>query len=342
MTVERLPGRRLSTFTGLRRPAVPSGRRLARRVAPVLAAVAAVFLILPALDVSIEDTVIRATPFLLTGLAVAVPARAGLVNVGGEGQLLLGAVFATWGALELGARLPAPILLPLLALMGILGGAIWASIAAGMRIAVQLNETISTLLLNFVATLVLAYMVHGPWKDPESFNLPLTAEFTDAARLPAYGFTQLHLGILIAAIAAVAVWIVLDLTRLGFRLRVVGGNAEAARRAGIPVPGYVFVALIAGGGLAGLAGMIEVSGIESRLRPDIAVGFGYIGFLASWLVGHRPVAIVGAAVLLGAISVGGDSLQIDAGLPSASVYILMALVLLVVLGLRGSGRRREA
>jgi len=325
-----------------RRMRVPTGRRLARRLIPILVAVAAVFLVLPVLDVSIEDTIIRATPFLLTGLAVAVPARAGLVNVGGEGQLLIGSVFATGAALELGDRLPAPILLPLLALMGILGGAMWAGIAAALRIAVQLNETISTLLLNFVATLVLTYMVHGPWKDPESFNLPLTEEFSDAARLPAYGFTQLHLGIVVAAIAAVAVWVVLELTRWGFRLRVVGGNAEAARRAGIPVPSYVFLALIGGGGLAGLAGMIEVSGIESRLRPEIAVGFGYIGFLASWLVGHRPLAMVGAAVLLAAISVGGDSLQIDAGLPSATVYVVMAVVLLVVLGLRGTGRRREA
>jgi general nucleoside transport system permease protein len=301
----------------------------------------ALFTVLPALAVSTEDTIIRATPFVLTGLAVALPARAGLVNVGGEGQLLLGTVFATGGALELGDQLTAPVMLPVLAILGALGGVIWAGIAAGLKVVVNLNETISTLLLNFVASLVVLYMVHGPWKDPESFNLPLTADFADSARLPVYGTTQLHLGIVLAVVAVVLVWVALDLTRWGFRVKVVGGNPEAARRAGIPVSRYVIVTLVLGGAFAGLAGMIEVTGIEGRLRPEIAVGFGYIGFLASWLVGHRPVPLVGAALLFGAISVGGDGLQIDAGLPSATVYILMASVLILVLGVRGHGRRTE-
>jgi general nucleoside transport system permease protein len=302
-----------------------------------------VLFVLPAVNVSLDDTLIRATPFVLTGLAVAVPARAGLVNIGGEGQLMLGMVFATGGALALDDQLSAAVLLPLLAALGMLGGLLWAGIAAVLRIGVGVNEALSTLLLNFVAPLIVAYLVHGIWVDPEGFGVPLTREFADSARLPLFSTTsQLHLGIVLAPVAAVLVWMALDLTRWGFRLGVVGANPEAARRAGIAVQRNVVIALLAGGALAGFAGMIEVTGVEGVLRPGVGLGFGYIGFLASWLVGHRPLGIVGAGLLLGAISVGGDALQIDAGLPSTSVYTLMALVLILVLFVRGRLLRSSA
>lgn len=292
--------------------------------------------------VSLQDTLIRATPFVFTGLAVAVPARAGLVNIGGEGQFVAGMVLATGAALHLDDKLTAPVLLPLLAILGCVGGLAWAGIAAVLRFTVNLNEALSTLLLNFVAPLLLGYLVFGPWKDPANYsNLPQTADFKSSARLPVYGLTQLHLGIPIALLTAIVVWIVLDFTRWGFRARVVGGNPEAARRSGFPVVRILFVALVAGGALAGLGGAMELTGIEGRLRPGIGVGFGYIGFLASWLVGHHPLGIVGAALLLASISIAGDSLQIDHNLPSTSVYILMAVVVLAVLGLRGGFRRAE-
>ncbi|HEY1315939.1 MAG TPA: ABC transporter permease [Gaiella sp.] len=295
-----------------------------------------------AFDVSLDDTLIRATPFVFTGLAVAVPARAGLVNIGGEGQFVAGMVFAAGAALALDDKLPATVLLPVLGILGALGGLVWAGIAAVLKVTLSLNEALSTLLLNFVAPLMLGYLVFGPWKDPATYsNLPQTAEFEDSARLPVYGLTQLHLGIPLALVAAVVVWVMLDFTRWGFRARVLGGNPEAARRSGIAVRRTLFVALVAGGALAGLGGMIELTGIEGRLRPGIGVGFGYIGFLASWLVGHRPLEILPAALLLASISIAGDSLQIDHNLPSTSVYILMAVVVLAVLGLRGGTRRAE-
>ena len=304
-------------------------------------AVVGLLYVLPAAGVSVEGTLLRATPFVFTGLAVAVPARAGLVNIGGEGQFVLGMVAAAGVALHFGDRLSGWVLLPVLAVAGAAGGAAWAGIAAALRVLFNLNEALSTLLLNFVAPLVLAYMVFGPWKDKSGFsNLPQTVEFPGSAQLPVYGLTRLHLGIIVAVVVAVVVWIVLDFTRWGFRARAVGGNPEAARRSGIAVPTMIVVALVAGGALAGLGGMVELTGVEGRLRPGIGVGFGYIGFLASWLVGHRPLGIVGAGLLLGAISVAGDSLQIDYDLPSKSVYVLMALVLLVALGVRGGSRRR--
>jgi simple sugar transport system permease protein len=317
------------------------GQRLLTPAAWILGVAAGLLLVLPGLGVSVQDTLIRATPFAFTGLAVAVPARAGLVNIGGEGQFTMGTVATTAAVLALGGHLPAAVLLPILAVAGMLGGLAWAGICAGLRVTLNLNEALSTLLLNFVAPLILAYFVFGPWKDPASFNLPLSEQYPDDARLPVYGLTRMHAGILLAVAAAVVVWVVLDFTRWGFRTRVVGGNPEAARRSGVPVKRTMFIALAAGGALAGLGGMVEATGIEGVLRPGIGVGFGYIGFLASWLVGHRPLAILGSALLLAAISVGGDSLQINHGLPSTSVYVLMALVLLVALAIRGGPRERE-
>jgi simple sugar transport system permease protein len=317
------------------------GRRLVGPAAWLIAVAAGLLLVLPGFGVSVQDTLIRATPFAFTGLAVAVPARAGLVNLGGEGQFTMGTVSTTAAVLALGGHLPAPLLLPILALAGMLGGLLWAGICAGLRVTVNLNEALSTLLLNFVAPLILAYLVFGRWKDPQSFNLPLSEQYPADARLPVYGLTRMHAGILVAVVVAVVVWVILDFTRWGFRARVVGGNPEAARRGGLPVGRMMFIALASGGALAGLGGMVEATGIEGVLRPGIGVGFGYIGFLASWLVGHRPLAILGSALLLAAISVGGDSLQIDHGLPSTSVYVLMALVLLVALAIRGGPRERE-
>jgi simple sugar transport system permease protein len=318
-----------------------AGQRLLTPAAWILAVAAGLLVVLPGLGVSVQDTLIRATPFAFTGLAVAVPARAGLVNIGGEGQFTMGTVSTTAAVLALGGHLPAAVLLPILAVAGMLGGLAWAGICAGLRVTLNLNEALSTLLLNFVAPLILAYFVFGPWKDPESFNLPLSQQYPDDARLPVYGLTRMHAGILLAVAAAVVVWVILDFTRWGFRTRVVGGNPEAARRSGVPVKRTMFIALAAGGALAGLGGMVEATGIEGVLRPGIGVGFGYIGFLASWLVGHRPLAILASALLLAAISVGGDSLQINHGLPSTSVYVLMALVLLVALAIRGGPRERE-
>lgn len=316
----------------------------ARAVAPLawLGCLAvALLVVLPAVDVRPVNVLVRATPFVLTGLAVAIPARAGLVNIGGEGQLMLGMVFATAGALALDDDLPRGLLLPLLAVLGMLGGAAWASVPAVLRLAVNANEALSTLLLNFVAPSIVAYLVNGPWKDPHGFNVPLTRAFLPSARLPGVG-SYLHLGVALAALAAVLAWVVLDRSRWGFRLQVVGANQRAAARAGIPVGRTMLIALLVGAALAGLAGTIEVTGVEGVLRPGIAVGFGYIGFLASWLVDHRPLQIIAASLVLGAISVGGDSLQIDAGLPSTSVYTLMAIVVIIALFARGRVSRSRS
>lgn len=277
------------------------------------------------------EIIVKMIPFMLCALAAAIPARVGMVNVGAEGQLYLGAWAATWVALNFGA-IPGPLLIPMLILAGCLGGAVWAGVVAVMRTRAGLNETISSLLLNYVAILVIDYFVHGPWKDRSGMNWPYTAEFSEHARLLTFGTTRISIGIFLALAAVALYYWLMNHTRWGYQMRVVGGNPEAARRSGLPINRYIIVALLIGGAMAGLYGMIEVSAIQGRLRGGIGQGYGYIGFLVAWLAGHAPLRIVLMAALLGLLSVGGDVLQIRAGLPSSSTNILMALILFFVLG----------
>jgi simple sugar transport system permease protein len=278
------------------------------------------------------ETFLRATPFLLAGLAVAVPARAGLFNIGGEGQLLMGAIGAMAVARQLGDGGSNPINLALMCGGGAIAGAGWAGIPAVLRVALKTNEAITSLLLNYTAGLILTWLVFEPWKDPQSLGQAYSEPVGDHQVLPVVWGNRVHAGIFIAALAAVAVWLLLRSTRWGFRLRVLGGNPEAARRAGFAVGGLTLGAMVLGGALAGLGGAIELAGVERSLRPDLLVGFGFIGFLASWLVRHDPLKLIGSSFLLAAIAVGGTGLKISSGLSGAAVNILMALALLAVLG----------
>jgi len=273
----------------------------------------------------------RTAPFILAGLAVAVPARAGLVNIGGEGQIVLGAAAAGGVALALGTQVTGIEALILMALAAAVAGALWAGVAAVLKLTGRVDEAISTLLLNYVAIDILLYLVHGPWKDKAGDGQPAAQPLPAADALPGLGLGPANIGIIIALIATVIVAGVLGLTRWGFALRCAGGNREAARRAGLSVGTLVLTAMLVGGALAGLAGMIQFTGMEGQLRPGIAATFGYTGFLASWLGRHQPGKVVLAAALIALIAVAGDSLQINSNLPGSVVNVLMALVLLAVL-----------
>jgi len=283
-----------------------------------------------------SEVLVKLVPFGLCAAATAIPARVGLINVGGEGQFHIGALVSSGLILYSGA--PGPLLLPLALVGGAVGGALWAGIAAAMRVAFNLNETISTLLLNYVAIQLLNYFVFGPWRDPAAFNWPFTADFPQAAILPGVWTGRVHAGIFLVAAVLIAMFVVFRYTRIGFEMRAVGGNARAAARAGIPTGRYLFWSLVLGGAVAGLAGVAEVTAIQGRLRPGISVEYGFVGFLASWLGGHRPVGILFASLLFGVLAVGGDSLQIGVSLPGSSINILMALMLFGVL----AGRRNDA
>ncbi len=280
---------------------------------------------------SIGETLLRATPILLAGLATAVPARAGLFNLGGEGQLLAGAVGAFLVANQISPS-PTWITLTGMALGGAAAGALWAAVPAVLKVVTRTNEAISSLLLNYIAGLVVTWLCFEPWKDPTSLGQAYSRELQDAERFPIVWGNRVHAGIFVAVVAAVLVFGLLRYTTWGFKQRVLGGNPQAARRAGLAVGGLSIASMAVGGAMAGLGGMIEVAGTEARLRPDLLAGIGFVGFLASWLARHHPLRIIVSSVLLGAIAVGGSGLRISAGLSGGAVNILMALVLFGVLG----------
>jgi general nucleoside transport system permease protein len=277
-----------------------------------------------------SELVVRMIPLMLTAVAVALPTRIGLINVGGEGQLYMGAWTATAGALAL-ADQRAFVLLPLITVLGFIGGGIWALIPGVLRALRLVNETISTLLLNYVAPLIVSYFIFGPWRSPESASYPQSPAFAEAARLPTFFHSRIHAGLIYALACLALYWFTLTHTRFGLEMRAIGGNAEAARRLGIPVFRYMLVVMFVAGGVAGLAGVAEVSAIQGRLVSELSPGYGFIGFLVSWLAGGSAGGIVLTSFLFAVISSVGDILQITQGLPYAVINILMALILFIVL-----------
>jgi simple sugar transport system permease protein len=273
-------------------------------------------------------------PLMLCALAVAIPARIGMVNVGAEGQLYIGAIFAAYAPLTW-PGLPMPIMLPLMIVGGFFGGGLWAGLSGYLRAKGLLSEVLSTLLLNSVAGFWLQYLVFGVWHDPKSSNFPQSKPYPEAAVLPHIGGGRFHIGFLFALAGVTVFWFVLQKTRWGYEMRAIGGNPEAARRNGIPTAWYIVLVFLIGGGIAGIGGMAETSAIQGRLRPGFSSSYGYIGFLISWMSGHNPVLIVVMSFLLAVITSGRDVLQITQNLPGAAVNILMALILFVVLARHG-------
>ena len=335
-----------------RRPAsMLAGRRLSRALVIALVALAVFALLLLAdgkdpfrayRDTLIyvfgntygfSELLVRMAPLLLTSVAVALPSRLGLINVGGEGQLYMGAWLATAGALGF-SDLPAWQLLPLMTAMGFAGGALWALLPGILRAAKVVNETISTLLLNYVAPLIVSFFIFGPWRSAESSAYPQSPAFVAAARLPSLDGTRIHLGLLYGIVCLALYGLALSRTRWGLEVRAIGGNPEASLRLGIPVRTYMIAAMAVAGGIAGMAGMAEVSAIQGRLVGELSPGYGYVGFLVSWLAGGSALGILLMAFLFAVVSSIGDILQITQGVPYAVVNVLMAVILFIVLGQR--------
>lgn len=293
------------------------------------------------------EVLVYATPVILAGLAVAIPARAGLWNLGGEGQIVMGVVMATVASQLIPETTPALLALPLLMLGGAVGGALWSAVPGVLRIGVNLNEAISSLLLTYVALRVMDHLVNGPWKDASGLGQPQAKPLPDEQRMPLAewipfaGGGRLHLGIVVSAVAVAVVFFIIRRTAWGFRLRVVGGNGEAGRRAGLPVNRLILGAMILGGAFAGVAGAVQLMAVEGQAKAGIAGVYGFLGFLVSWLARHDPRWILLGGIAIGVIVVGGDGLQIEVGLPAASINILLACLLLAVLGRRGRIRGAE-
>jgi len=287
-----------------------------------------------------SEVLVAMTPMLITAVAVALPARIGLINVGVEGQLYMGACAATWGALTF-SHWPGWLLIPALMLLGMLGGALWALVPGVLRAMGLVNETITTLLLNSVAPKLVAFFVFGFWHSPMDTNK--TPNFVPAARLPAFFGTRIDLGLIFGLLLLVAFWWVMKTTRWGLEMRAIGGNPEAALRNGVPLKTYIISVLCIGGAIAGLAGMAQVTGYYGVLLTGFSRGTGFVGFLISWLSFGDPVGIVLTSFLVAIIMTGGSMLQLTTALPYAIINILLAVALFVVLaGINLFPRRKAA
>lgn len=273
----------------------------------------------------LKQSLITATPLLLCGLAAALPAKAGLFNIGGEGQLYFGATTAT-GVVLAAPWLPHRMAIPVLIAVSMLGGAVWGLWPGLLRAYLKVNEILVSLMLNFIAILLMQYLVHGPWKDPSALGWPYSIEFPSWDVLPRLPGSNIHLGLLLGLVFAVLTYFVLRMTTWGFSTRIIEASPATARYAGVRINAYVIALMMLGGAMAGLAGLGEVSVIQGRLRPGLSPGYGYTGFLVAWLADNHILWLIPVSIFVGGLYAGADAVQLRAGLPSTMADIFMGLV----------------
>jgi simple sugar transport system permease protein len=271
-------------------------------------------------------TALKASPLLLSGLAVAICFRCGVWNIGAEGQLLAGALCATAVATRLLPDAPAAIALPAVVLAGALGGALVGAIAGALRAGRGVSEVISTIMLNFVAIQLVALAVHGPLQEAAG-SYPKSDAFPAAAMLPSLG--RLHLGIAIALVTAFAMQHLIFRTGAGFRMRAVGLSPRAARFAGISPERYALITLALAGALAGLAGTFEVAGVTGQLYEGISPGRGYTAIAVALLVRLHPLALIPSAIFFGGLEAGAGAMQREAGVPAVVTQIVQGTAILL-------------
>ncbi|MCX5569084.1 ABC transporter permease [Kaistia nematophila] len=279
----------------------------------------------------LAETLLRTVPLSLCGLGIALAFRAGVFNVGAEGQLFLGGTAAAAMGVA-GAGLPGIVLLPAMALAAMLAGALWSGLAAWLKLRFRADELITTIMLNYVAIHLVGFLLHGPLRDPNA-ALAQTARLTADARLPVLlSGTRLHAGILIVVIAVILAHLFLWKRTNGFRLRVVGLNPRAALNAGMNVRGTILFGFLICGALAGLAGFAEVSGVQRRMIENLSPGFGYTAIIIALLGQTNPFGVLAAAFLFAALQIGATTMESAAGVPGTLTTVIQGLVVLFLLG----------
>jgi ABC-type uncharacterized transport system permease subunit len=283
----------------------------------------------------LSDTLVKATPLIFTGLACALAFRMRLWNIGAEGQLYMGAWAAS--AVVLVPLLPPDssplVVIPVMVVAGIAGGALWGGLAGWLKARFNVNEIITTLMLNYIGILWVRFWVFGPWSEggfqqsarfPRSAWLPRLTDFSDA--FPDLGGLTTHLGFALGLVCAFLVWFLLKRTRKGYEIRLIGDNPRAARYAGIDIGRNIILVMLMSGGLAGLAGMSEVSGSVHRLQDGISSGYGFTGVIIAYLARFNPFGVVIAAILFGALTLAGRQVQ-PAGIPAMIQGIVLFCVI---------------
>ncbi|MCB1463649.1 MAG: ABC transporter permease [Nitratireductor sp.] len=281
---------------------------------------------------SIQNTLQRSAPLILTGLAFAIPARIGLTLLGAEGALVLGGFSAAAVAIPLVTfGWPAFIGLPVMAIAAMATGAVWIGIAGWLRHYRGVNETISSLLLGYIAIAIMNFFVEGVLRDPGSANKPSTMPIGEAYKIGAMPGSSVHWGLAAGLVLAIALYILMSRTTFGFAARMTGGNVRAAQAQGLPV-GFLVVACCAiAGGCAGLAGFYEVAAVHGQANASLVAGYGFTGILVAFLARQNPLAVVPVAILFGALAAAGGLVQRRMGMPDATVLVLQGIIFVVLL-----------
>jgi general nucleoside transport system permease protein len=288
---------------------------------------------------NIANTLVETVPLALVGVGIALSFRIGLFNVGAEGQLLMGGLAAGVAGSELSTQ-PASIVLPAMAVSATIFGALWASIASVLKVYLNSNEVLNTIMLNYVATYLVTYLLNGPFHDPTS-ALAQTRQLSPAAGLPILlAGTTLHAGLVLAVLVAIVGQVWLFRRVGGFRLRVIGLNPIAALNAGLPVRRMLLLTFAVSGGLAGLAGFCQVAGVQGRMIVDLSPGYGYSGIVVALIGRNSPLGALLAAFFFGALEVGGQSMETSVGVPASVATVIQYLVVLLVIA-RGAIRLRD-
>src|SRR5436190_1662767 len=277
-----------------------------------------------------QNTLTRAAPLILTALCTALPARLGLVIIGNEGALVVGGVAAAAAGIAV-SEAPSLVVQVAMALAAMIMGGLWIALAGALRHWRGVNETISSLLLTYIAIALMNHFVEGPLRDPSSLNKPSTWPIGDNNMIGTIPGTDIHWGLMLGIIACLVVYAWQRFTTWGFAMQVIGGNPKTARMMGLDVGRYVLLACGAGGAMAGLAGMVEVAAVHGKANASLAVGYGYAGILVSFLARHHPLAIVPVSILLGGIGASGGLLQRRLDLPDAAVVVLQGILFVAIL-----------
>ncbi|MEA1911652.1 MAG: ABC transporter permease [Spirochaetota bacterium] len=282
----------------------------------------------------ITEILVRAAPLMFVGLGIAIAFRSGILNIGAEGQILIGAITGAAVALAF-PDLPKFILIPMIFLASFIGGAIWGGIAGWMRAYLNVNEILSTVMLNYVAIQVYMFLIRGPLIDPKEVSygtgVPQTAVFSKTAWLTRLiPGTRLHTGIIIAVILAIAVYILLWKTTVGYRMRAVGVEPKAARSAGMNVKGYLFLAMLLSGGFAGMAGAIEITGVHHRALESISAGYGFSGIVVALFGGLHPLGIIPSSIVFGLLIIGSDMMQRAVDVPASIILSIQGLIIMAI------------
>jgi len=275
------------------------------------------------------ETLVKAIPLMLTGLGVALAFRLRFWNIGAEGQYVWGAIGTAWVML-FWDFLPGFMLLPVGLLLGMAAGAMWAGIPAVLKAVWKVDETLTTLMLNYVAILFAEYLYYGPWRDPDGYGFPGTKPFPQEGWLPRFS-GRAHWGLLIAVAAAFLLWFILSRTKWGFEIQMIGKSQEAARCQGVNLKRNIILVIMLSGALAGLAGSAEAAAVSHRLQKGIATGYGYTAIIIAWMSQLNPIAALFVALLMAGLLVGGDQIQMMIGLPAAMGVVLQGLLLFPLL-----------